>query len=119
MGRPSNSNDLEVTWGLDFDAFLLERTKQSPNSGGVGGGTGETIGPSEEGHDGRPLGPIREGDDDLSWSSTADTNQGHGDDPPMILSGETRANRPLGTPPTAVRGRTRGLNPPPTWGPNC
>ena len=42
-------NDLDVTWGIDLDAFLQERTQQAPAAGEVGDMTVETMGSSQGG----------------------------------------------------------------------
>ena len=125
--------DLDVTWGFDLHAFLLERSQEAPAAGDAGDGTAETMDSSQGGAvdassvpAGRaeavetmdssqggavdassvPAGRAESGSD---ASSTSGTDQGNGEGPPAVLpGGAAHELSSWGRPPPTVMGRTRG-----------
>ena len=60
----AHMNDLDLMWGFDLDAFLIERAQQAPAVGEAGGGTLETIGSCQRGAVDVPLVPEGRADRD-------------------------------------------------------
>ena len=128
-------NNLDVTWGFDLDAFLQERAHQAPAAGDDGEGTAKTMDSSQWGAvdaSSAPAGraetvetmglsqggvvaassvPAGRAESSSGASAASGTDQGNGEDPPVVLSG--RATHELsswGRLPARVWGPTRGQN---------
>ena len=125
-------NDLDVTWGLDSDAFLQERAQQAPAAGDATDRTAETIDSSQgdavdsssaptgraeadewmgssQGGSGDAFSvPAGRADSDPGATAASDTDQGNRENPPAVLSDrEAHELSSWGRLPTTVRGRTR------------